>query len=81
MKLEGREKRFDCTNGFVSVEKVQQLLRGESPTGSVFFDGFGESGAGLAYIQDLLGHSGSKTAEVRKHVSDKLVGKILNPTS
>ena len=38
-----------------------------------------ESGVDLRYIQELLGHSSSKTTEIYTHVSRKEIGKIKNP--
>nr|WP_275124070.1 tyrosine-type recombinase/integrase [Ancylomarina sp. DW003] len=38
-----------------------------------------EQGVNLRYIQVLLGHSSSKTAEIYTHVSNKEIGKIINP--
>ena len=38
-----------------------------------------ESGTDLGYIQELLGHKSSKTAEIYTHVSNKDIGKIKSP--
>jgi len=38
-----------------------------------------ESGVDLRYIQELLGHNSSKTTEISTHVSEKSLGKIVNP--
>jgi site-specific recombinase XerD len=38
-----------------------------------------ESGVDLRYIQEILGHSSSKTTEIYTHVSKKTLGKIVNP--
>lgn len=38
-----------------------------------------ESGVDLRYIQEILGHSSSKTTEIYTHVSRKVLGKISNP--
>ena len=38
-----------------------------------------ENGTDLRYIQELLGHSSSKTTEIYTHVSKKSIANIVNP--
>ena len=38
-----------------------------------------ESGTDLRYIQELLGHSSSRTTEIYTHVSNKEIQKIVSP--
>lgn len=38
-----------------------------------------EKGTDLRYIQEILGHSSSKTTEIYTHVSKKMIGTIRSP--
>ena len=38
-----------------------------------------ENGTDLRYIQEILGHSSSKTTEIYTHVSTKNIQKIVSP--
>ncbi|MCG2810504.1 MAG: tyrosine-type recombinase/integrase [Candidatus Aminicenantes bacterium] len=38
-----------------------------------------DPGTDLRYIQEILGHSSSKTTEIYTHVSMKNIGKIRSP--
>jgi integrase/recombinase XerD len=38
-----------------------------------------EAGTDLRYIQELLGHSSSRTTEIYTHVTEKSIQKIRNP--
>ena len=38
-----------------------------------------ENGTDLRYIQELLGHSSSKTTKIYTHVSKKSIANIVNP--
>ena len=38
-----------------------------------------ENGTDLRYIQEILGHSSSKTTEIYTHVSTKNIQKITSP--
>jgi site-specific recombinase XerD len=38
-----------------------------------------EGGVDLRYIQEILGHKSSKTTEIYTDVSNRELGKIMNP--
>jgi site-specific recombinase XerD len=38
-----------------------------------------EHGTDLRFIQELLGHSNSKTTEIYTHVSKKEIARIISP--
>lgn len=38
-----------------------------------------ENGTDLRYIQEILGHSSSRTTEIYTHVSNKSIQKIISP--
>lgn len=38
-----------------------------------------ESGVGLRYIQEILGHNSTKTTMLYTHVSGKRLGEVLSP--
>jgi site-specific recombinase XerD len=38
-----------------------------------------ENGTDLRYIQEVLGHASIRIAEIYPHVSQKSLGKIVNP--
>jgi site-specific recombinase XerD len=44
-----------------------------------FLRNFLEAGVDIRYIQELLGHSSSKTTEIYTHVTNKHLQKIKSP--
>lgn len=69
------EKIFEnaCSKAKISKDVSVHTLRHSFATHLL------EGGTDLRYIQELLGHSSSKTTEIYTHVTEKSIMKILSP--
>jgi len=81
----------DQEAGYLSKESAQKVFEAAAKKAGITKDVFIhslrhsfatqllESGVDLRYIQELLGHSSSRTVEIYTHVSKRMMGQIVNP--
>lgn len=83
--FEGNHRKRYSTSSIGKVIKKAAMNAGieQNVTAHMFRHSFAthllEQGVDLRYIQDILGHSSSKTTEIYTHVSKKSLAKIKSP--
>lgn len=81
----------DREAGYLSIESTQKIFKQAAKKAGIakkvsihtlrhsFATHLLESGVDLRYIQELLGHSNSRTTQIYTHVSNRVMGQIVNP--